>query len=120
MSRRRVPAETPPCYAMVHEGLEAVAAEEIEREVGGEVKKSGRGIVVFRVEEITPELLSLRTTEDIFLLAWGSDQLTYRAEDLDKIRKWTAFEADWNRLLQIHHGIRPKPKGKPTFRLVTQ
>src|SRR5262249_55928027 len=55
-----------------------------------------------------------------FLLAWGSDQLTYRAEDLEKFRRWTAHEADWNRLLQIHHAVRPRPKGKPTFRLVTQ
>jgi 23S rRNA G2445 N2-methylase RlmL len=56
----------------------------------------------------------------VFLLGWGSDQLTYRAEDLDKFRRWTAHEADWNRLLQLHHAIRPKPKGKPTYRLVTQ
>ena len=56
----------------------------------------------------------------MFLLAWGTDQLTYRAEDLDKIRRWTAREADWDRLLRLHHAIRPKPKGKPTYRLVTQ
>ena len=29
-------------------------------------------------------------------------------------------EAAWDRLLQLHHAIRPKPKGKPTFRLVVQ
>ena len=57
--------------------------------------------------------------EDVFLFAWGTDQLTYRAEDLDKIRRWTEREADWARLLQLHHTIRPKPKGKPTFRVVT-
>jgi hypothetical protein len=39
---------------------------------------------------------------------------------LEKIRRWTASEADWDRLLRIHHGIRPKPKGKPTFRLIAQ
>jgi 23S rRNA G2445 N2-methylase RlmL len=27
---------------------------------------------------------------------------------------------DWGHLLRIHHAIRPKPKGKPTYRLVTQ
>jgi 23S rRNA G2445 N2-methylase RlmL len=65
-------------------------------------------------------LLRLRTTEDVFLLAWGTDQLTYRAVDLDQIRRWTAHDADWTNLLRIHHSVRPKPKGKPTYRLVTQ
>src|SRR5262249_36313826 len=76
--------------------------------------------VVFRLDNIDDRILSLRTTEDVFVLAWGTDQLTYRALDLDKIRDWTAHDVDWDRLLQIHHGIRPKPKGKPTYHLVTQ
>ena len=60
MSRSR--AEAPPaCYALVHPGLEPVAADEIERELGGQVKRSGRGVVVFRVEEVDARLLSLRT-----------------------------------------------------------
>jgi len=66
---------------MVHAGLEEIAAEEIERELGGEVKRTAPGIVVFRLEEIDTRILSLRTTEDVFLLAWGTDQLSYRAED---------------------------------------
>jgi tRNA (guanine6-N2)-methyltransferase len=121
MSKRRSTPEPPPaCYAMVIPGLEPVTEEEVKDELGAEVKRSGRGIVVFRVEEITPELLQLRTTEDVFLLGWGTDELTYRAEDLDKIRRWTAREVDWDRLLRLHHSIHPKPKGKPTYRLVTQ
>jgi 23S rRNA G2445 N2-methylase RlmL len=115
-------ADTPPpaCYATVLPGLEAVAADEIERDLGGEVKRTGRGIVVFRVEDINDRLLQLRTTEDVFLLAWGSDQLTYRAEDLDRIQRWTAREGNWDRLLRLHHAIRPKPRGKPSYHLVTQ
>jgi 23S rRNA G2445 N2-methylase RlmL len=121
MAKRRPAPEPPPaCYAMVLPGLEASAEEEIRQELGGELKRSGHGIVVFRVEEITPELLQLRTTEDVFLLGWGTDQLTYRAEDLDKIRAWTAREVNWDQLLRLHHSLRPKPKGKPTYRLVTQ
>src|SRR5947209_9601089 len=114
------PAETPPCYAMVLPGLEPVAAEEIEQTLGGEVKRTGPGLVVFRVPEPDRALLRLRTTEDVFLLAWGTDKLTYRAADLDSIRRWTAKEADWQALLRVHHAIRPKPKGKPTYRLVAQ
>jgi 23S rRNA G2445 N2-methylase RlmL len=110
----------PACYAITFPGLEEIAAAEIEREVGGEIKRRTPGLVVFRVPEITGDLLRLKTVEDVFLLAWGSDKLTYRATDLGQIRRWTAFEADWNRLLQIHHAIRPKPHGKPTYHLVTQ
>jgi 23S rRNA G2445 N2-methylase RlmL len=121
MSRqRRTEKETPACYALVHPGLEAVATDEITRDLGGEVKKAERGVVVFRVPQIGPELLRLRTVEDVFLLAWGTDSLTYKAEDLKSIRHWTAKEADWQHLLTLHHAVRPKPKGKPSYRLVAQ
>ena len=90
------------------------------RDLGGDVKKADKGTIVFRVPEIGPELLRLRTVEDVFLFAWGTDSLTYKAEDLKSIRQWTARQADWQQLLQIHHALRPKPKGKPTYRLVTQ
>lgn len=110
----------PACYAMTVPGLESIAADEITRDLGGEVKKTGRGIVVFRAKSITPELLELRCVEDIFLLAWGSDALSYRATDLEKIRKWTAREPDWKGLLHYHHQVRPKPSGKPTWHVVTQ
>ena len=120
MSRPRGEAPLPPCYALVHPGLEPVAADEIEHDLGGEVKRTGHGLVVFRVDAIDDSLLELRTTEDVFLFAWGTDQLTHRAEDLDKIRRWTAREPDWDRLLRLHHAVRPKPKGRPTYRLITQ
>jgi 23S rRNA G2445 N2-methylase RlmL len=105
---------------MVVPGLEPIAAEEITRDLGGEVKKIERGIVVFRVDRIGPELLQLRTVEDVFLLAWGTDSLTRRAVDLDNIRKWTAKGVDWPGLLRIHHAIRPKPAGRTTWHAVTQ
>lgn len=112
--------ELPACYALVQPGLEELAGDEIHRELGGTVKRLGRGLVVFRLDEIDPAILQLRTTEDVFLLAWGTDQLTYRAEDLEKIQRWTAREPDWPRLLRIHHAVRPRPQGKPTYRLVAQ
>ena len=117
---RRAERETPACFATVPTGLEAVAADEITRDLGGDVKKAEKGVVVFRVAEIGPHLLRMRTVDDVFLLAWGTHSLTYRAEDLESIRKWTAKEADWQHLLSLHHAIRPKPKGKPSYRLVTQ
>src|SRR6185312_5694864 len=105
---------------IVQPGLEEVAAEEIKQELKAEVKKQGQSIVVFRVARIDRSLLQLKTTEDVFLLGWGTDELSYRAQDLESIRRWTAQDVDWDYLLKLHHEVRPKPKGKPTFRLVTQ
>src|ERR1017187_8567663 len=120
MSSRRETPELPACYAMVHEGLEDIAAEEIAQTLGGKVKRSGGGIVVFRADEIDRDILQLRTTEDVFLYAWGTDELSYRAKDLESIERWTDRSARWDQLLQIHHAITPKPKGKPTYHFVTQ
>jgi 23S rRNA G2445 N2-methylase RlmL len=120
MSKHRTVVELPPCYAMVLPGLEPIAADEIEQQLGGEVRRTGPGFVVFRVPEIDASLLRLRTTEDVFLYAWGTDKLTFRAADLESIRRWTAREVDWQHLLRLHHAVRPKPKGKPTYHLVTQ
>jgi tRNA (guanine6-N2)-methyltransferase len=121
MSKRRSRSEPlPPCYATVFPGLEGIAAEEIAASLKGEVKRTAHGLTVFRVPQIDSALLQLRTVEDVFLLAWGTDKLSYRASDLKRIRAWTAHEVDWDQLLRIHHAIRPKPKGKPTYRLVAQ
>ncbi|MBY0231287.1 MAG: methyltransferase domain-containing protein [Gemmataceae bacterium] len=121
MARSRHETPTlPALFAVVLPGLEEVAAEEIEKRLGGEVKKTSRGVVVFRLEAIDRRVLSLRTTEDVFLLAWGSDSLSYRAADLAEIEKWTARKPDWPELLRLHHTIRPRPRGKPTYRLVAQ
>src|SRR5712664_1338514 len=117
---RSAPDPLPPCYAMVIPGLEPVAAEEIKKLLKGEIKRSEHGMVVFRAPELDATLLQLRTTEDVFLFGWGTDKLTYRAEDLDRIRRWTTHEVDWAQLLRIHHAVRPKPSGKPTYRLVSQ
>jgi 23S rRNA G2445 N2-methylase RlmL len=120
MAKHHSSDSLPACYAMVVPGLEKIAAEEITRDLKGEVKKTAPGLVVFRVGEIDQDLLRLRTVEDVFLLGWGTDQLTYRAEDLESFRKWTDRDVNWQKLLQIHHTIRPKPKGRPTYRLVAQ
>jgi 23S rRNA G2445 N2-methylase RlmL len=105
---------------MVVPGLEPVADEEIRTRLGGEVKRTGRGVVVFRVPEIDGSLLRLRTTEDVYLLGWGTDQLSYRSDAPEQIRRWTRREVDWGHLLRLHQAVRQRTKGKPTYRLVTQ
>ena len=52
---------------MLHPGLEPVVADELMRDLGAEVKKTARGITVFRLNEITPDVVKLRTTEDVEL-----------------------------------------------------
>lgn len=116
---RKTDAPTPALYATCQRGLEEIAADEITRDLGGEVKRAAKGVLAFRVDSPDAELLELRTVEDVYLLAWGTDDLTYRAADLDKIRQWTR-KVPWDNLLRIHHAIHPKPKGKPTYWLVTQ
>ncbi|HEY1192150.1 MAG TPA: methyltransferase domain-containing protein [Gemmata sp.] len=123
MSRSGRPTDDkplPPLYAMTHGGIESTAADEITRDIGGEVKKTARGLVVFRVDQLTDKVLSLRTTEDVFLMAWGSDSLTYKAGDLETLRNWTARKPDWEHLFKLHHKLRPKTKGRPTYHLVCQ
>ena len=105
MAKHRPEPELPPCYALTLPGLEEIAGEEITQDLRGEVRKTERGLVVFRVRAIDRDLLRLRTVEDVFLYAWGTDQLTYRAADLDRIQRWTAREPDWDQLLKLHHSI---------------
>ena len=65
-------ADSPACYALVHSGLEEIAAEEIRADFRGDVKKAAKSIVVFRVPEIDRHILNLRTTEDVYLfLDWS-------------------------------------------------
>jgi tRNA (guanine6-N2)-methyltransferase len=120
MANPRNNTELPACYAMVHEGLETIAGEEIAQTLGGEVKRSGDGTLVFRLDDIDRDILTLRTTEDVFLYGWGTDELRYRAKDLEQIERWTERNVNWDALLKIHHAIRPKPKSKPTYRYVAQ
>jgi tRNA (guanine6-N2)-methyltransferase len=119
MARRTNPL-LPSCFALTIPGIEKVAAEEIKDVLAAEIKRTLPGMVVFRAARIDKQLLALRTVEDVFLLAWGSDELTHRFEDLKHIQAWTAREADWADLLRLHHQIHAKPKGTPGYRLVSQ
>ena len=97
-----------------------MAAAELVASLGADIRRQESGLVVFRVPEVDRRLLRLRLVEDVFLLGWGADSLTFRATDLEKLRAWTAKEPNWKRLLELHAAVRPKPKGKPSFHLVTQ
>lgn len=115
-----VRATSQTCFALTIPGLESLAAAEIEQRLLAEVKRTEPGIVVFRPAVLDRQLYRLRLVEDVFLYAWGTDQLTYRAADLHLITQWTRREADWNQLFHWHHLLTMKPRGRPTYHLVTQ
>ncbi|MSR32574.1 MAG: RNA methyltransferase [Gemmataceae bacterium] len=107
-------------YAQVIPGAEDIAVGEIEQVLGGEIRKIAKGVVVFRLDGPDPDVLELKTTEDVFLYAWGTDALSFRAKDLEDIQKWTSQQPDWKHLLAVHQQIREIPKGRPSFHVVTQ
>lgn len=115
-----VHAATQTCFALTIPGLESLAAAEIEQRLHADVKRTEPGIIVFRPAVLDRQVFRLRLVEDVFLYAWGTDQLTYRAADLPLITQWTRREADWNQLFQWHQTLARKPKSKPTYHLVTQ
>jgi hypothetical protein len=97
---------------VVQPALEEIAFEEITHDLHGDVKRTGHGVVVFRVPQIEADLLRLRTAEDVFLLAWGIAKLSYRAGDVDRTGRWTAHEVDWHRLAApAPRGSVPGPRG---------
>lgn len=113
-------ADLPPLYVMTLPGLEELAAEEVRERLGADIKHVTKGVVVFRLDQLDRRIFRLRLAEDVFILLWGSDQLTYRAKDLDFIERWTNREPDWEAAWYWHHQLRPKPRGKPTYHLVCQ
>ncbi|GBD35494.1 Ribosomal RNA large subunit methyltransferase K/L [bacterium HR36] len=110
----------PSLYLTTLPGLEQLAAEEVTQRFQADVKRVLKGVVVFRLPELDRRIFRLRLAEDVFLLLWGSDQLSYRAKDLERIERWTSSEPDWEMAWHWHHHLRPKPRGKPTYHLVCQ
>ena len=53
------------------------------------------GVVVFRVNSLTPDVIKLRTTEDVFLLAWGSDSATSRLVRITASGLRSSCDASW-------------------------
>jgi 23S rRNA G2445 N2-methylase RlmL len=115
-----VPASSQTCFALTIPGLECLAAAEIEQRLHADVKRTERGIIIFRPPVLDRQLFRLRLVEDVFLYAWGTDQLTYRAVDLQLITRWTRREVDWSQLFQLHHSLALRAKVRPTYHLVTQ
>ena len=105
---------------MVIPGLESVAADEITRDLAGPVQRTGRGIVVFGLPAIDVPILRLLTVEDVFLLAWGSDQLTYRAEDLGPSAAGRPAKLIGTRCCVSTIKYGPNRKASRASRLVTQ
>ena len=79
-------------------GLESVAADEITRDLGGEVKKTERGHCRLSRPGNYPQSPETAMCRRCLFAGLGHRRVDLRAADLDKIRKWTAKEPDWNEL----------------------
>lgn len=106
-------------YAMTMPGLETTAFSEVrEHAPDAELLKFSRGIVVFRTAEPPIKLLTLRTTEDIFVALAHITKLG-RGRDALRVLHSAALNADIRAALaawqQAHHSRRPR-----SWRVISQ
>ncbi len=106
-------------YAMTMPGLETTAFSEIRECVpDAELLKFSRGVVLFRTTGSPTQLLTLRTTEDIFITLAHITKLG-RGRDALRVLHSAALSADISGMLAIwqlaHRGRRPR-----TWRIISQ
>jgi 23S rRNA G2445 N2-methylase RlmL len=107
--------------ASVHPGLEEVAGEEIGRRLeGAEITDRQRGWTVFRYAGGAANVLGLRTTEDVFVLLYRTQDLPTRRKDaLSLLTRMAAqsyhWEQAWTRFRETHRPVR-----RVTFRVIAQ
>ena len=117
----RPAADLPPLYATVQPGLEEIAGEEITRDAGGTGQEDRSRARRFSHPRHHPRLLEPAHRRGRLPPCLGHRRpLPTGRPTLKRSSGWTAHEPDWPRLLQLHHRVHPKPKGKPTYRLVAQ
>jgi tRNA (guanine6-N2)-methyltransferase len=106
-------------YTMTMPGLETVAFSEIRSHVpDAELSKFMRGIALFRTNVAPEELLTLRTTEDVFLALTHIKGLQHGADALRVLHATTLKIDIHNTLMQwrrTHRGAHAK-----TWRVVSQ
>ena len=106
-------------YAMTMPGLETVAFGEIKaRLLDAELVKFSRGVVLFRTAGQVSQLLTLRTTEDVFVLVRHITHLG-RATDALRVLHSAVSQADVTQTLALwriaRHATAPR-----TWRVVSQ
>lgn len=78
------------------------------------------GIVRFAFEGTTAELLTLRTTEDVFVEAFSHSKMSRDWIDLRKIADDVATTAVFEQALKVHKKLYPKQHGDITYRVISR
>lgn len=114
-----------PFYAHTMPGVEEIAWLEIRSRLPGAsfgeylFAKEKNGIVCFRDAGDVSALLTLRTTEDLFLQALSLSKLSRDWRDLRLIADRITNSAEFGRAVTTFLGLR-KFKGFPSFRIITR
>ena len=113
---------TPLEYAVsVHPGLESVATREIQNTLdAARATEQQRGWVVFHYPGDAAHTLRLRTTEDVFVLLYRTDELpTYRKGALPLLMRMANNSWFWEEAMSRFYETR-RPVKRVTYRIVAQ
>lgn len=113
------------CYAQTMPGVEEITWREIRdrlspvKFVGFVFAKDQNGIVVFDYGGDLARLLTLRTAEDVFLLALSEPSVSRGRQDLSQVTEWVekseAFGQAMNQLVRYR-----RFSGLPTYRVISR
>ena len=108
--------------ASVHPGLEEIAGEEIEARLAqARIIEAQRGWVLFRYPGHAPDLLRLRTTEDVFVVLFRTGELPpYRKEALPLLTRMARNSHYWPQAMASLGQVRRGKVKRVTFRIVAQ
>ena len=100
---------------MVHPGLEEIAGDEITHDLGGEVKRTAPGLVVFRVGQSSTSRSWTAHGRGRFPVRLGHRSADLPGRGPGKIRRWTARDADWRTCCaSITPSARSRRASRPT------
>ena len=113
------------CYAQTMPGIEEIAWLEIRERwprakfIATLFAKEQNGIVLFDYDDPLAELLQLRTTEDVFLLATSQPKMSRGRQDLRAVTEWVGKGESLGRavndLMRFRQYSRP-----PTYRVISR
>jgi tRNA (guanine6-N2)-methyltransferase len=122
--RRTAKSPVPPIEyaASVHPGLEKVATEEIEARLqGAQVIETQRGWVVFQYPGSAGDLLEMRTTEDVFVLLFRTDNLpVYRKAALPLLTQMAGNSYHWPQAWAGFQQTGRRSVKRVTYRVIAQ
>ncbi|MBN1935227.1 MAG: methyltransferase domain-containing protein [Anaerolineae bacterium] len=108
--------------ASVLPGLEEIAGQEIRvRLSNAQLVDQQRGWVVFRWEGNAARLLDLRTTEDVFVVLYRSDQFpSFRKEALPLLTRMATQSRHWEDAFSRFNSVQTRGVQRVTFRVIAQ